>query len=100
MLSLKLKIQHLKLLTKLPSLKELASPSHLLPSLRKPMASLVAQTIKCLPAMQETQVQSLGWEDPLVKEMATYSGTLAWKISWMEKPGRLQSRESQRVRHD
>ena len=46
------------------------------------MASLVAQMVKCLPAMQETQVQSLGWEDPLEKEMATHSSTLAWKIPW------------------
>ena len=54
-------------------------------------ASLVAQTVKHLPAMQETQVQSLGWEDPLEKEMAPHSSTLAWKIPWMEEPGRLQS---------
>ena len=54
-------------------------------------ASLVAQSLKNLPAVQETQVRSLGWEDPLEKEMATHSGILAWKISWMEKPGRLQS---------
>ena len=51
--------------------------------------SLVAQTVKCLPAMQETWVQSLGWEDPLEKEMATHSSTLAWKIPWMEGPGGL-----------
>ena len=57
--------------------------------------SLVAQTVKRLPAMQETQVQSLGSEDLLEKEMATHSTTLAWKISWMEKPGRLQSMGSQ-----
>ena len=62
--------------------------------------SLVAQMVKHLPAMQETQVRSLGWEDPLEKEMATQSGTLAWKIPWMEKPGRLQSMGSQRVGHD
>ena len=47
--------------------------------------------VKHLPIMWETQVQSLGWEDPLEKEMATHSNTLAWKILWMEKPGRLQS---------
>ena len=52
--------------------------------------------VKCLPAVRETQVQSLGWEDPLEKEMATHSSTLAWKIPWMEEPGRLQSMESQR----
>ena len=63
-------------------------------------ASLVAQTVKHLPAMQETQVQSLGREDPLEKEMATHSSTLAWKIPWIEKPGRLQSMGSQRVGHD
>ena len=62
--------------------------------------SLVAQMVKCLPAMQETLVQSLGWEDPLEKEMATHSSTLAWKIPWMEKPGGLQSMALQRVRHD
>ena len=51
--------------------------------------SLVAQTVKCLPTMQETGVQSLGWEDLLEKEMATHSSILAWKIPWMEEPGRL-----------
>ena len=55
--------------------------------------------VKRLPAMQETQVRSLGWEDPLEKEMATHSSILAWKISWME-PGRLQSMGSQRIGHD
>ena len=63
-------------------------------------ASLVAQTVKCLPAMRETRVQSLGQEDPLEKEMATHSNTLAWKIPWMEEPDRLQSTGSQRVGHD
>ena len=63
-------------------------------------ASLVAQRVKRLPAMWETWVQSLIREDPLEKEKATHSGTLVWKIPWMEKPGRLQSIESQRVRHD
>ena len=53
-----------------------------------------------LPSMQETWVRSLGQEDPLEKEMATHSGTLAWKIPWTEKPGRLQSMGSQRVGHD
>ena len=56
--------------------------------------------IKRLPAMQETWVLSLGREDPLEKEMATHSSTLAWKIPWMEEPGRLQSMGSQRVGHD
>ena len=53
------------------------------------VGSLVAQTVKCLPAMQETRVQSQGQEDPLEKEMATHSSTLAWKIPWREEPGRL-----------
>ena len=59
--------------------------------------SLVAQTVKRLPTMRETQVQSLGREDPLEKEMAAHSSTLAWKIPWMEEPDRLQSMGSQRV---
>ena len=63
-------------------------------------ASLVAQTVKCLPVMLETQVQSLGWEDPLEKEMATHSSILAWRIPWIEEPGKLQSTGSQRVVHD
>ena len=58
-------------------------------------ASVVAQRIKRLPAMQETWVRSLGQEDPLEKEMATHSSTLTWKIPWTEKPGRLQSMGSQ-----
>ena len=53
-------------------------------------ASLVAQLVKNLPAMQETWVQFLGWEDPLEKEMAAHSSILAWRISWTEEPGRLQ----------
>ena len=56
--------------------------------------------VKHLPAKQETQVRSLDWEDPLEKEMAIYSSILAWKIPWMEEPGRLQSMWSQRVGHD
>ena len=59
----------------------------------------MAQTVKRLPTMQETWVQSLGWEDPLEKEMATHSSILAWKIPWTEEPCRLQSMGSQRVRH-
>ena len=58
----------------------------------------MAQTVKNLPAIQKTWVQSLGQEDPLDKEMATHSSILAWKIAWTEKPGGLQSMESQRVR--
>ena len=53
-----------------------------------------------MPAVQETQVQSLGWEDPLEKEMATHSSILAWKISWTQEAGGLQSMESKRVGHD
>ena len=63
-------------------------------------ASLVAQTVKRLPAMRETPVRFLGWEGPLEKEMAIHSSTLAWKIPWMEEPDRLQSMGLQRVRHD
>jgi len=62
--------------------------------------SLVAQMVKSLPAIQETWVQLLGQEDLLEKEMATHSSNLAWKIPWMEEPGRLWSMRSQKVRHD
>ena len=65
-----------------------------------PWTSLVAQTVKRLPTMQETQVQSLSQEDLLEKEMATHSSILAWKIPWTEEPGRLHSMGSQRVGHD
>ena len=64
------------------------------------LASLVAQRLKRLPAVWETWVLSLGWEDPLEKEMATHPSTLAWRIPWMEEPGGLQSTGLQRVRHD
>ena len=60
----------------------------------------MAQTVKNLPTMWETQLHSLGREDPLEKEMATHSSILAWKIPWMEEAGRLQSMGLQRVRHD
>ena len=63
-------------------------------------ASLVAQMKKNLPAMQETWVRSLGWEDPLEEGWATHSSILAWRIPWTEEPGGLQSMESQRVGHD
>ena len=63
-------------------------------------ASLVAQRLTRLPPMRETWVRSLGWEDPLEKEMAIHSSILAWKILWTEKPSRLQSTGSQRVGHD
>ena len=62
-------------------------------------ASLVAQMVKNLPAMQETWVQSLSREDPLKKGMATHSSVLAWRILWTEEPGGLQSVGSQRLRH-
>ena len=63
-------------------------------------ASLVAQIVKRLPAMQETQVWSLGWKDPLEKKMATHFSILAWRIPWTEELGGLQSMGSQRVGHD
>ena len=63
-------------------------------------ASLVAQKVKRLSAVQETRVRSPGWEDPLEKEMAAHSSNLAWKIPWIAEPGRLPSMGSQRVRHD
>ena len=64
------------------------------------LTSLVAQMVKRLSTMQETRVRSLGWEDPLEKEMAIHSSTIPWKIPWTEEPGRLQSMGWQRVRHD
>ena len=65
------------------------------------LASLVAQMVNRLSAMQETQVQSLSWEDPLEKEMAAHSkSVLAWRISWTAEPGRLSSMGSQRVGYD
>ena len=64
------------------------------------MPSLVAQTVKRLSTMWETWVRSLGWDDPLEKEMAVHSRTLAWKIPRTEEPGRLQPIGSQRVGHD
>ena len=60
----------------------------------------MAQIVKNLPAVQESQVLSLGWEDPLEKGMATHSSILVWRIPWTKEPGRLQSMRSQRVRHD
>ena len=60
----------------------------------------MAQTVKNLPAMPETKVQSLGWEDPLEEGMATHSSILAWRIPWTEEPVELQSMRSQRVEHD
>ena len=69
--------------------------NHLDPDYQYPGASLVAQAVKNLPAMQETQVRSLGQEGPLEKGMATHSSILAWRIPWREEPGGLQSRGSQ-----
>ena len=70
------------------------------PPSRSGLGSLVAQRVKRLPAMRETWVRSLGWEDALEKEMATHSSTLAWKILWTEEPGGLQFLGSQRVGHN
>ena len=67
---------------------------------RKVGLKLNSQRVKHLPAMRETWLWSLGWEDPLEKEMATHSSILAWRIPWTEEPGRLQSTGSQRVGHD
>ena len=64
------------------------------------MSSLVAQRVKNVPAIQETQVQSLGWEDPLKKEMAIHSSVLARKIPWTEEPGGLKSMGLQKIGHD
>ena len=63
-------------------------------------ASLMTQTVKNPPAMRETWVQSLGWEDPLEEDMAAHSSILAWRIPWLEDPGGVQSMGSRRVRHD
>ena len=63
-------------------------------------ASLMAYTVKNPPVVQETQVRSLGWEDPLEEGTATHSSILAWRIPWTEEPGELQSMGSQRVGHD
>ena len=67
---------------------------------RDSCTSLVAQTVKNLPAMPETQVQSLGWKEPLKEEMATHSSIFAWEIPWTEEPGGLQSMRLQRIGHD
>jgi len=66
----------------------------------KSNCELLAQRLKHLPEMWETQVRSLGWEDPLEKKMAIHSSTLAWRIPRREEPGGLQSTGSERVRHD
>ena len=72
----------------------------ILATLKGVWASLVAQMVKSLPTMQETWVRSLGQEDPLEKEMATYFSIHVWRIPWTEEPGRLQFMGSQRVGHD
>ena len=69
-------------------------------SLQYSWVSLVAETVKNLPAKQETWVQSPGWEDPLEEGMATHSSILAWRIPWTEEPGGLQSMRLQRIRHN
>ena len=74
--------------------QELLSPVYLT------RASLIAQSVKNLPAVQETWFQPLSWEDPLEKEMATHSSILTWEMPWTEEPGGLQSMGSQRVGHD
>ena len=74
--------------------------THTFTDITHSQASLIAQLVKTLPAVQETQVRFLGWEDPLEKEMATHSSNLAWRIPWTEEHGRLQSMGSQRVGHD
>ena len=90
------------LITTLDGLSKNPVPHHHHQSMGKPdilhhiiWASLVAQSVTNPPAMQETRVQFLGWEDPLEKEMATHSSILAWEISWTEEPGGLQSMGSQ-----
>ena len=81
-------------------LEKVEKPEIKFPTSTGSLASLVAQAVNCLPAMRETQVWSLGLEDPLEKEMATHSSTLAWKIPSMEEHGRLVFMGLQRVRHD
>ena len=71
-----------------------------LPVNSQDLTSLVAQMVKHLFTMWETRVRSLGWDDPLAKEVVTHSGILAWKIPWTEEPGGLQSMGSQRVGQD
>ena len=87
-----------------PSLVALYGMAHGFIELHKPYTcvrtSLMAQTVKRLSAMRETQVRSLGWVDPLEKEMAIHSRTVAWKVPWTEEPGRLQSMGLQRVGHN
>ena len=65
-----------------------------------PMGEWMAQMVKSLPAIQETQVRALGWDDPLEKRTATHSSVLAWRVPWTEEPDGLQSMGSQRVGHN
>ena len=89
---------------RLKQIKNKTTPWHIVFKLQKIKdkfwASLVAQTVKCLPAVWETRVRFLGQEDPLEKEMAIHCSNLAWKIPWMEEPDRLQSMRLQRVGQD
>ena len=80
--------------------KVMTNVDSILKSITLPTKVMVAQTVKRLSMMRETWVRSLGQEDPLAKEMATHSRTIAWKIPWTEEPGRLQSMGLQRVGHD
>ena len=84
----------------LPSISSQLNTWTLSSSFLAPWASLVAQRVTNLPAVQETGVWSLGWEDPLEEGMATYSSILVWRIPWAEEPGGLQSMGLQRVRHE
>ena len=95
-----IKEQMLLLLKRKKIAEEYFPSNFIISSYTTARASLVAQRVKHLPAMQETRVQSLGQEDPLEKEMAPHSSILAWRIPWTEEPGGLQSMGSQRVGHD
>ena len=89
--------------TLIPSLPQMTSVTFFYPALKTLAIAtfvFVAQSVKNLPAMQETQVQSQGWEDPLEKEIATHSSILAWAISRTQEPRELQSMGLQRVGHD
>ena len=84
----------------IPAAKPPVEPAPHNSELESLLNSLMAQRVKHLPAIRETHVRFLGWEDPLEKEMATHSSILAWRIPWTEEPGRLQFTGSQRVGHD
>ena len=81
-------------------LKQLSTQGMLISCFRYSLSSLVAQTVKHLSTMRETRVRSLDWEDPLEKELAIHSRTIAWKIPWTEEPRRLQYMGSQRIGHN